>query len=684
MDRLLARRLHPGKPHHRALPDGSMPHGKPAGLVSLVYAQHVQKLTAAGPKLDEKGSGNPPKEAVTHRAKDPSHIGTYISATLPEKATSGGEDENGDGDEIGSPFFDPLEPDRGSPSLNALKSQEPECTKGDSGTQPNMVEPYGIFGVLRSEEGGELQGHLGKVGQLKPHFQWQKWVTSPLVNLIRTYGKRSLQPPSAPKPPQKFKIKLMGTYRGKKQGKRALQVCAKDLVAKLNAGEKGSLSAFEEKFFAKSSQKARNSRRKTIENVMGDNAPGAPNSNFDADSFAALAAALQGAGYKSVGIYVVEAKLMHIDAGGDWNPCWDRKFKLTMKAAKREVGPAKKAAEVPRRLWSSEETASVKLPSFSAKMQKSKVPKVHPMKALFAFAVAVHWMLREIEVSDLTASSFVLDHKNKTAELTLKKHKTDQTGMGTRRVLQCLHEGPCNVACPVFAAKALLGKARKDEALVTLHGRDLAASKSQLIAAWEDLFGKSTSGHSLRRSGALQYVRQGWSVAQVAYLGRWQSNVIYEYAKEALQEIPVNSSTNFAVGWHDDGGAKRLLTPQPVPGTSEYSLPFSMEDRLLELEAELEKVKGDSKTAQEELKKQEQKASESNGLLPAVVLSTRSKTRHWNTRSVLCSPPFTWKTKCGWLYGSSSFNFVDSGGVDCLKCISIAQSNEAMKGDDLR
>ena len=482
------------------------------------------------------------------------------------------------------------------------------------------------------------------------------------------YGKRSYQPPAAPKPPQKFKIKLMGSHKGKKQGKKALQVCARDLVAKLNSGEKGSLSTFEEKFFAKSSQKARNSRRKTIKNILGDDAPGSPGSSFDAGSFAALAAALQGAGYKAVGIYVVEAKLMHIDAGGDWNPCWDRKFKLTMKAAKREVGPAKKAAEVPRKIWSSEETAAAKLPSFLTKVRKSKVKKVHPMKALFAFAVAVHWMLREIEVSDLAANSFVMELKNRTAELTLKKHKTDQSGAGTRRVLQCLHEGPCSI--------------EKNDALVTLHDRDSAASKSQLVAAWKDLFGKSTSGHSPRRSGALQYVRQGWSVAQVAYLGRWQSNVIYEYAKEALQEIPVNSSTNFAMGWQDDGGAKRLLTPQPVPGTSEFSLPFSMEDRLLELEAELEKVKGDSKAAQDDLRKQERKASESNGLLPAVVLSTRSKTRHWNTRSVLCSPPFTWKTKCGWLYGSSSFSFVDSGAVDCLKCIAIAQSNEAVICDD--
>jgi hypothetical protein len=68
-----------------------------------------------------------------------------------------------------------------------------------------------------------------------------------------------------------------------------------------------------------------------------------------------------------------------------------------------------------------------------------------------------------------------------------------------------------------------------------------AATKAQLVADWKELFGKNSTGHFTRRSGALQYIRGGWSVSQVAFLGRWKINVILEYAKEALQSIPLNA-----------------------------------------------------------------------------------------------------------------------------------------------
>ncbi len=39
----------------------------------------------------------------------------------------------------------------------------------------------------------------------------------------------------------------------------------------------------------------------------------------------------------------------------------------------------------------------------------------------------------------------------------------------------------------------------------------------------------------------MRYLREGWSIAQVAYLGRWKSSVVYKYAEEALVEMPVLS-----------------------------------------------------------------------------------------------------------------------------------------------
>lgn len=32
----------------------------------------------------------------------------------------------------------------------------------------------------------------------------------------------------------------------------------------------------------------------------------------------------------------------------------------------------------------------------------------------------------------------------------------------------------------------------------------------------------------------------GWAISQIAYLGRWKSNVVYAYAEEALELVAVN------------------------------------------------------------------------------------------------------------------------------------------------
>ena len=39
------------------------------------------------------------------------------------------------------------------------------------------------------------------------------------------------------------------------------------------------------------------------------------------------------------------------------------------------------------------------------------------------------------------------------------------------------------------------------------------------------------------------YVRVGLPIQDLAFLGRWKSNVVLLYAEEALEELPVNSRT---------------------------------------------------------------------------------------------------------------------------------------------
>ena len=60
------------------------------------------------------------------------------------------------------------------------------------------------------------------------------------------------------------------------------------------------------------------------------------------------------------------------------------------------------------------------------------------------------------------------------------------------------------------------------------------ATKAEVVKPWRHLYGMNTTGHSARRSGALQYVRKGSAILEVSFLGSWKSNVILEYAQEAL------------------------------------------------------------------------------------------------------------------------------------------------------
>ena len=81
-----------------------------------------------------------------------------------------------------------------------------------------------------------------------------------------------------------------------------------------------------------------------------------------------------------------------------------------------------------------------------------------------------------------------------------------------------------------------------DDALCKV-GSGNVATKAQVVASWAKVFGMRVRGHSARRTGALTYIRQGWAIPQVAYLGRWKSIVIYRYAEEALETMPVNDKS---------------------------------------------------------------------------------------------------------------------------------------------
>ena len=77
----------------------------------------------------------------------------------------------------------------------------------------------------------------------------------------------------------------------------------------------------------------------------------------------------------------------------------------------------------------------------------------------------------------------------------------------------------------------------------SLYGSRL--SKPQLLKEWESLTAcseLSPSGHSPRRSGAKRYARQGLSLWQIQFLGRWAASTVVQYVGEALEDVTAGRS----------------------------------------------------------------------------------------------------------------------------------------------
>ena len=223
--------------------------------------------------------------------------------------------------------------------------------------------------------------------------------------------------------------------------------------------------------------------------------------------------------------------------------------------------------------------------------------------------------------------------------------------------MQCLcDKRVCDISCPFHVSVRLLDRM----AALNLHSacidqKGKHGTKAQLISDWQLLFGTKVSGHSARRTGALRYIRRGWAIPQIAYLGRWKSSVIYEYAAEALESLPVNAGAAFS----NMGGFSSNQQPlPPLQGPSDEERE-NIKNYLL---AELDMAKADQRKAVQALDTEVdnmRKRSLANGdRLPPVVQATSSKVVHYNMDIASCSPPQAWRTLCGWHYHRSDFVFI--------------------------
>lgn len=101
--------------------------------------------------------------------------------------------------------------------------------------------------------------------------------------------------------------------------------------------------------------------------------------------------------------------------------------------------------------------------------------------------------------------------------------------------------------------------------------------------------------------------------------------------------------------------------------------------RTKKLQSEVEALKAAQDKLEASVKQWDEVAGQNMGLLPPIIVS-KSGLVHENIRQPVASPVVTWRTKCGWPYGSSNFTFgYGKDRITCQKCLNpgLALRNEA-------
>ncbi|CAE7395168.1 unnamed protein product [Symbiodinium natans] len=284
----------------------------------------------------------------------------------------------------------------------------------------------------------------------------------------------------------------------------------------------------------------------------------------------------------------------------------------------------------------------------------------------FTYCLALAFMLRLCELVLLTWEDLEWDDRKVT--LRIKKSKTDQAGKGVRRTLGCTcRSSPAT--CPVELVKnlaAAVDKAlpgyRSAKAWVACSTEGLQASKEKVVASWSKAASTPLRGHSPLRSGAMFYVRAGLSIAEVTYLGRWHSDLVFQYGEEAWEGHPMNEGSH-RPDTKKSASDKQLL---PQPKVKPALIAAACEPHTAEESAPAQTV------LVEELQTEKPKWVRATG---------RSKVVHLLGKHAGNSSA-SWKTKCGWPFARAChFTLYLNPPPSVPKCKSCRMNLEKSRGE---
>ena len=410
-------------------------------------------------------------------------------------------------------------------------------------------------------------------------------------------------------------------------------------------------------FNANSSKDSKDAKKKTTLRIIEELAGQGRAMPLNVDLLLNFASALKEGGYTAGDGYLMEAKLLHIEEGHKWNDQMDRCYKQCKRALTRGKGPRKKAPEIP-----------------SDKRDKPFKPQWNKQGSLVKFGAdlflfAMIWMLREIELAAMNVSDVFIDYINKRVTVTIRTSKMDAESKGVRRTLQCLcQENTCLKECPFTVSAKLVGMVESfngTDSKLALTKRKNTPSKYAMVNTWKAFYGEHLTGHSARRTGALKYIREGWSVSQVAHLGRWKSSAILLYAEEAMEDMPANL--------YKENEEKKDLKLEEGIDPAEFEDYKGWTTKLKEEVAVLKKkMTNQGREIEKAAEMWQSLEQQQEGTLPSKVLSIRTKVVHLNMAKVAASPTAAWRTHCGWYFYGNNFIFEkEVAAVNCQKCLAF-------------
>ena len=321
--------------------------------------------------------------------------------------------------------------------------------------------------------------------------------------------------------------------------------------------------------------------------------------------------------------------------------------------------------------------------------------------------LASWFMMRELELA--AAQKAHVYFSGTAVNLLLPVHKTDASGSLTLRTLQCSCKVKTHPLCPFHAAKRHLarlelhggfrqqvlfplvpnreGRTLSKAAMIAFFTRTIAATGTPIERPNEhNIMIPRFGGHVLRVSGAQFLARAHVAVSLIQLLGRWSSGAIERYLQSApLVHVPHISSTVLVCGSGSIGGkvsgeststlASTAAQPSQEPMICERDVPRADFQSLSDLKSQVDDLQS------------QLSALQSSVISPEVVLVHRRRSQivHQGETDEKANIPAHWKTRCGWMYGLSSFYRLHQVGQRyrrCRKCFRLESQPDAPASGD--